>query len=168
MQQRTSNPGTLFAQGEGDPDRLTSREVAATYRSFLAEKKWFCDRLETLADLLPDGVNNQDCLHLAQIVVPLVMRAHAFEEQVVFPYLAKSPNLPDSAKESLERLKYEHFGDEAFAHDLCISLREYVTHRDRANPETLSWMMRGFFDGVRRHVAFEQALLLPLIEAKTA
>jgi hemerythrin-like domain-containing protein len=76
--------------------------------------------------------------------------------------------LPDSAKQSFERLKFEHFGDEAFAHDLCVSLREFVTHRENVNPETLSWMLRGFFDSVRRHVVFEQALLLPLIEAGPA
>jgi hemerythrin-like domain-containing protein len=105
-------------------------------------------------------------LSIAETAVPLVLRAHAFEEQVVFPYLDRDPELPDSAKRSFERLKFEHIGDEDYANDLCISLREFVTHRDRVNPETLSWMLRGFFEGLRRHVAFEEALLLPLIEAK--
>lgn len=167
MQQRSTNPDIVFVPGQRRSDQWSSEEVAATYRSFLAEKNRFCDRLETLADLLPDGIDNQDCLRLAQNIVPLVMRAHVFEEQVVFPYLDSNPDLPDSAKQSFERLKYEHFGDEAFAHDLCVSLREFVTHRERSNPETLSWMLRGFFEGVRRHVAFEQALLLPLIESKS-
>jgi hypothetical protein len=140
--------------------------IAKTYRSFLIRKNDFCDRLEALADLLPHRVDKQDCLLMAQNAVPLVLRAHAFEEHIVFPYIDKNPDLPDSTKLALDRLKFEHIGDEDYAHDLCISLREFVIHRDKTNPETLSWMLRGFFEGLRRHVAFEQALLLPLIEAR--
>jgi hypothetical protein len=168
VRQHLFNAGSAFRSGQKRPDRWNAGDVAKTYRSFLAEKNRFCDHLEALADLLPDGVDRQDCLLIAQHALPLVLRAHAFEEQVVFPYLDRDPEIPASAKQSFERLKFEHMGDEDYANDLCISLREFVTHRDRVNPETLSWMLRGFFEGLRRHVAFERALLLPLIEAKQA
>jgi hypothetical protein len=166
MPQRFLKPGYAFVSGQRHTDSWNASDVARTYRSFLAEKNRFCDQLEALADLLPDGVDRQDCLLLAQNAVPLVLRAHAFEEQVVFPFLNGDPDLPDTAKQSFERLKFEHIGDEDYANDLCLSLREFVTHPDSAKTETLSWMLRGFFDGLRRHVAFEQAFLLPLIDAK--
>jgi hemerythrin-like domain-containing protein len=168
MRQALPVSSNTSGRGQGRAPQLSLQEVAARYRSFLAEKNRFCDHLEVLADLLPDRIDNQDCLHLAQNILPLVMRAHAFEEQVVFPYLESNPDLPESARQSFDRLKYEHFGDESFAQDLCISLKEFVTHRETSNPDTLSWMLRGFFDGVRRHVAFEQALLLPLIEVRSS
>jgi iron-sulfur cluster repair protein YtfE (RIC family) len=140
--------------------------LAKTYRAFLAEKNCFCEKLEALADLLPDKVDPQDCLLIAQNTLPLMLRAHTFEEQVVFPYLDRDPNLPDSARQSLEQLKFEHMGDEDYANDICVALRDFVMNRNRANPEALSWMLRGFFLGLRRHVAFEKALLLPLMEAR--
>lgn len=138
--------------------------VAATFRAYLLEKDRFCDRLETVADLLPDGVDPRDCLLLAQNIVPLVKRAHQFEENTVFPLLLADRNMPEELKDSLDRLKFEHLGDEEFANDLCLSLREFVTNRPGANIESLAWMLRGFFEGLRRHVAFERVHLLPLVE----
>lgn len=139
-------------------------QVSATYRSFLREKADFCDRLEYIADLLPDRADQQDCLLLAQNIVPLVRRAHIFEEETVFPLLLVNLSASQSLKDSLERLKLEHMCDEEFASDLCLSLREFVINRPSANPETLAWMLRGFFDGLRRHIAYEQELLLPLMD----
>lgn len=138
--------------------------VARTYHAFLSEKQRFCDRLEVFADILPNRGDDRDCLLLAQNIVPLVLRAHAFEEEVIFPRLMLRRDLPVSAPQSFERLKFEHMGDEEFANDLCISLRDFVVNPRHSNPETLSWMLRGFFEGLRRHVAFERELLLPLIE----
>lgn len=139
-------------------------EVAARFRAYLLEKDRFCGRLETVADHLPDGIDPRDCLLLAQNIVPLVRRAHQFEEQTVFPLLLSHIDLTPDVRASLDRLKLEHLGDEEFASDLCLALREFVTNRERSNVETLSWMLRGFFEGLRRHVAFERAHLLPLLE----
>jgi len=144
----------------------TSASVAATFQAYLLEKDRFCDRLETVADLLPDGVDPRDCLLLAQNIVPLVKRAHHFEEDTVFPMLLADGNVPVELKDSLDRLKFEHLGDEEFANDLCLSLREFATNRPQANVESLAWMLRGFFEGLRRHVAFERVHLLPLIERR--
>jgi hypothetical protein len=165
MAQLSLKPGFTFVSGRQDADSWDADSVLIAYRSFLSEKNRFCDQLEILADLLPHGIDERDCLLLAQNAVPLVLRAHAFEEQVVFPYLEKQESLPDSARQSLERLRFEHIGDEDFANEICISLRDYVIHKDKANPEGLSWKLRGFFEAVRRHVSFERELLLPLIEA---
>jgi hemerythrin-like domain-containing protein len=168
MNRRILKPGFTYVSDQEGADHWSAGRVAVTYRSFLSEKNRFCDQLEALADLLPDSVDQQDCLLIAQNVMPLVLRAHAFEEQVVFPYLDQDPNLPDGARQSFERLKFEHIGDEDYANDLCLALRDFVTDKQKSNPETLSWMLRGFFEGLRRHVAFEQALILPLIEGRQA
>ena len=65
---------------------------------------------------------------------------------------------------SIERLRFEHLGDEEFASDLCSSLRQFVTDRATSNVESLAWMLRGFFEGVRRHIAFEREHILPLVQ----
>lgn len=140
--------------------------MAETLRFYLSEQEQFCARLEAVADLLPEGVDRRDCLLLAQNVVPLVKRAHEFEENELFPLLLQDPQLPDDLTSSIERLRFEHMGDEDYACELCNSLRQFVTERENFNVESLAWMLRGFFEGLRRHIAFERAYILPMVEAK--
>ena len=142
--------------------------IANTMQHYLREQARFCDRLETMADLLPDGVNDRDCLLMAQNIVPLVKRAHEFEEQTVYPLLVATPDMTPELLATLERLRFEHLGDEEFAGDLCVSLRQFVTDRERCNVESLAWMLRGFFESLRRHVAFEREHVLPLVEKHAA
>ena len=136
------------------------------FRQILDDKDSFCDRLEMTADRLPDEVNAQDGLVLAQDIMPLILHAHQFEENTVYPQLLASPETPADLQVIIDRLRFEHLGDEEFAGDLCICLRRFVTNRDSANVEALAWMLRGFFEGLRRHVAFERDHILPLLERK--
>lgn len=145
--------------------RQSSRTtVAAEFRACLSAKDRFCNQLEAIADLLPAAVDVRDCLIVAQNIVPVVKRAHDFEENVVYPLLLSVYAGSTDVTEWLERLRFEHLGDEDFANDLCLALRDFATDRSVANVESLSWMLRGFFEGLRRHVAFERSNLLPLLE----
>jgi hemerythrin-like domain-containing protein len=138
--------------------------MAATFRAFLVEKERFCDNLELLADLLPDGVEPGDCLLIAQNIVPLIQRAHDYEEHVVYPRIVADRTVPTEIKDSLERLKFEHIGDEDYSCDLSLALRDFIIDRGSVSVDSLAWMLRGFFEGLRRHVAFEREHLLPWVE----
>lgn len=150
------------------PEQPAPAGIALTLQHYLREQARFCDRLETMADLLPDGVDERDCLLMAQNVVPLIKRAHEFEEGVVYPLLLSLPETSNDLTSSIERLKFEHLGDEEFAGDLCASLRQFVTSRNTSNVESLAWMLRGFFESVRRHIAFEREHILPLVQRHSA
>jgi len=156
------------APPQATPDTPVPAGIAVTLRHYLKEQSRFCDRLETMADLLPDGVDDRDCLLMAQNIVPLVKRAHEFEEGTVYPLLIATPEMSPELLATLERLRFEHLGDEEFAGDLCNSLRQFVTDRQACNVESLAWMLRGFFESVRRHIAFEREHLLPLVERHAA
>ncbi len=120
-----------------------------------------CDRLEEVADSLPDKIDTQECLLLARSLYPAVYKAHQFEEIVLFPVLAG--HNPDPAlKNSFERLKFEHWEDEAFAEEISECLKRYILVPE--NSDTLAYMLRGFFESVRRHVAFDTEHLLPKLE----
>lgn len=146
------------------PEQAAPAGIALTLQHHLKEQARFCDRLETMADLLPDAVDARDCLLMAQNVVPLIKRAHDFEEGTVYPLLLSLPDTSTELKSTIERLRYEHLGDEEFAGDLCVSLRQFVTDRGSSNVESLAWMLRGFFESVRRHIAFEREHILPLVQ----
>ena len=125
-----------------------------------------CTRLEAVADQLPDNVDTNECRQLALLIYPSVLDAHQYEEKVVFPLLRQPGNLPGIA-DTIERLRFEHWEDESFAAELQESMCRFAVGRDREHVETLSWMLRGFFEGVRRHMAFEREYILPMLSRKT-
>ncbi len=92
-----------------------------------------------------------------------IRSAHDFEENELFVALRRA-YLPDKGLEAtLERLHQEHFEDESFAEEIRESLTECTLDRKRCNVESLSYMLRGFFESKRRHCAFERQFLLPLL-----
>ncbi len=123
-----------------------------------------CDQLEQIADTLPHNLDNQACLNIARSVYTTIKNAHKFEEDKLFPFLLE--NTPSNQTcESLERLCSEHWEDEIYAYDVQDALINFVTTPDEANPEALGYMLRGFFEGVRRHIAFEREQILPIVKS---
>jgi hemerythrin-like domain-containing protein len=102
-------------------------------------------------------------LRAAQKILPLVKAAHDFEETVLFPLLRNRTDQAGQLAATVERLRYEHWGDEEYALDVHHALREFARQRDKANVDSLAWMLRGFFDGMRRHLAFDRECLLPIL-----
>lgn len=115
-----------------------------------------CDRLETIADSLPGGLSRRECLLAARALGPQMAKVHRFEEQQVYPHFAASLEQSAEARKTIARLKHEHFEDEGYAAELRDALRIAARSRRAQNPETLGFMLRGFFGAVRRHVAFER------------
>lgn len=64
---------------------------------------------------------------------------------------------------SLDRLLAEHVEDECFAGELTEALLLLGRNGSADNPEALGFMLRGFFEARRRHVAFEREHVLPQI-----
>ena len=127
-----------------------------------------CNRLENLADSLPDNYSPQECLSISWSLFPVIKAAHQFEECVLFPKLIafKDENL--RVTKSIERLKFEHWEDESFAEELSTALKQLISNSETANIEKLAYMLRGFFEGLRRHIAFEAEYILPLLHSQAA
>jgi|GEM_PF-734464 iron-sulfur cluster repair protein YtfE (RIC family) len=125
-----------------------------------AEKSEICDQLEAIADSLPDRVDPLACLKLAGRLVPSVRQAHLFEEQVLFP-LYEANGRRGQQEGTVSRLKAEHLQDECAAEDITEILMTTGHGRPIQNPEAFGFMLRAFFEAVRRHLASERALILP-------
>lgn len=123
-----------------------------------------CMRLERIADSLPDNIDRQECLSISWQIYPIVKEAHRFEEETLFPLLSMAKSKNSMLSNSLERLKFEHWEDESSAEDISLSLRQMIAEPVNANIEKISYMLRGFFEGLRRHIAFETDHLLANLE----
>jgi hemerythrin-like domain-containing protein len=120
------------------------------------EQLQLCRALEEIADSLPGRVDRLKCMRAAETLCPLFKGVHQYEDTVLFPVLAsRLPTLPDFDK-TLTRLKFEHFEDECFAEELTERLVALGSGRGDVNMEATGYMLRGFFEAVRRHIAFER------------
>ena len=118
-----------------------------------------CEALEALADQLPGDVDRLGCLMLASTLIPLLDACHGFEEAVVLPAFARTQR----NVEIVSRLKAEHLQDRCAAEDLAEALAAYGHGRPISNPEAFGYMLRAFFDSMRRHIAFERDHVLPAL-----
>ena len=123
-----------------------------------AAKLALCAELEQIADSLPGALNRHACLVIAAQLLLVVREAQDFEEAALFPVFSGTFD----REETLRRLRAEHVEDEAAAEELTEELLR-IGHGGRvANPEALGFMLRAFFEAVRRHIAFEREHVMPL------
>jgi hemerythrin-like domain-containing protein len=142
--------------------------LANTFEWNLRRLSDLCMALESIADRLPGEVDPHDCLVLARDILPIVRRAHDFEETTIYPLMGVIVTGSPAIANAIERLRLEHWQDESFAEELHDKLKVFATMPGHCSVETLSWMLRGFFDGLRRHVAFEREFLVPLLGSDAA
>jgi len=124
-----------------------------------AQKLKLCDTLEAIADDLPSLVDRLQCLSVAGSLVPLLRECHRFEEEAVFPaFLRSSGN-----DEIVRRLIAEHLEDDCAAEDLSERLMAHGHGLPIENPEAFGYMLRAFFESMRRHIAFERDHIMPVV-----
>jgi iron-sulfur cluster repair protein YtfE (RIC family) len=131
-----------------------------------AEKLALCDLLEAIADSLPQALNREQCLAASGRLEPLLRQAHAYEEGVLFPAYIRAQGNAQPAVELVARLKTEHIEDADFAAELAEGLRRVGQGLDALNVDALAYMLRGFFAGLRRHIANEREAMAPLFGMK--
>ncbi len=133
--------------------------IAALHKAH-KEQLLLCDRLEEIADSLPGGINRQKCIYAARALGPMIRGVHRFEEEVVFPMIAERLKGDSKIEATLNRLRFEHCEDECFAEELIEALHAMGAGTADINVEATGYMLRGFFEAMRRHIAFESEHLL--------
>lgn len=123
------------------------------------DKLTACAEIEAIADALPRRPDQRACLSLAGRLVPMLRQAHRYEEDVLFPAFEAGVANP-AAESSIRRLKKEHVEDRCGAQDISEALMAIGQGTPIANPEALGFMLRAFFETLRRHIAFEREHIL--------
>lgn len=121
-----------------------------------------CDILEEIADSLPSDINRSRCREAASALRQELPLHHLDEEQGLFPLLRRRAAQSDQFAAIMARLSSEHAADEGFAEELTEELERLGDGFNPTNPEALGYMLRGFFESYRRHIHWENEILLPL------
>ena len=143
----------------------TTCEMARMMAEAHRRKLDMCAALEDIADSLPANVDAFKCLSVANALAPLMREIHHFEESVIFP-IFEARRTGDAHALSAQRLRAEHVEDQAYAEELTEALMAIGHGAQVSNPEAVGFMLRGFFESTRRHVAFEREHVLPVIDAQ--
>lgn len=145
----------FFSSPTGDP--LVAFEMAHVTQLAL------CDLLEQIADSIPGQISIETCSKLGGDLLPLIRDIHRFEEDIIYPLAIKQLGTTPAMEATVTRLRYEHCEDECFAEELADALNELGKGKEPENPEAMGYMLRGFFEALRRHIAFENEHLLRLM-----
>ena len=143
---------------------MTRDRLSAELRQVFDQQMSLCDSLERIADSLPHRLDRPHCQQIANLICPLIKRAHASEEALMFPHLSA---LGGDGCQVVERLRLEHIEDECFAEEVQFELQQIATGQPVLAPEATGYMLRGFFEGLRRHVRHELELMAALRAGNT-
>ncbi|RLQ87153.1 hemerythrin domain-containing protein [Notoacmeibacter ruber] len=146
------------------PDTSNLNVVADSMMQQIRMLELLCDNLEAVADELAGEPDRQVCLHIARALPAAIAEAHRFEERHVFPLWRQISQESDA---TLSRLWLEHVADESYADELAEALRDHIAGRGRLDAEALGYMLRGFFEGMRRHLAFDREHVVPMLRRAT-
>jgi hemerythrin-like domain-containing protein len=125
-----------------------------------------CDAMERIADGLPDDVDRRLCASVASCLQFDLPLHHHDEETALFPLLRFRAEPADGIAEILDRLASEHSSDTDFASEIAESLEQLGQGGRVANPDMLGYMLRGFFERYRRHVHWENTLVMPVARVR--
>ena len=115
-----------------------------------------CDVLEAIADSLPHPDAGL-CITTADALEPLVELTHVLEEDVLFPILVASSR--PELNQTVARLRREHLSDMATAGEVSDALRAVASSSSPLSPDAVGYLLRSFFDSMRRHVYGELELI---------
>jgi hemerythrin-like domain-containing protein len=147
-------------------DRILDEQQLTTLRQNHEELLGLCRNIEELADSLPFDINEKLCRAVSDTVVPLLARTQEFEERLLFPNLDRSAGSCFTAM-MIERLKNEHRCDRLAAEEISLTLKAMLRGHCGLTFETIGYMLRGFFECVRRHVAAEKAMIDQLMQTES-
>lgn len=126
-----------------------------------------CTRLELIADLLPDQTDPTLCKFTSDNIVKTLSDAQTFEEKELFPILHAPNPLQTNMIDIFDQLREEHYDDLCSAEEVRDNLRAIIKGQPAQSANATGYMLRGFFEKLRRHMAHERNLVSAFKAKKT-
>jgi len=138
---------------------IDDNEVESLIADHEAQRR-LCGTLEGMADALPLLPSSQVVREVGQQLATYSSRQSSLETRL-FDRLFDAVPCPTFHR-IIGEMRRNHAMDALHADDLAIELGHMAGSRIAAHPGELAYMLRCFFDGCRRAVAFEKLALLKL------
>ncbi len=122
----------------------------------------FCDRLEQIADALPSMANKNLVHGVSQLLREGMWPHMRMEEEMLFPLLRQRCPADELLEEVFGQLEKEHQQDADLEIEIAEELNNLLRTGAAHNAEMLGYMLRGYFYSQRRHIEWENRVVLPL------
>ena len=137
------------------------RRLEAHHRELLD----LCIQLEEAAGELETSAVRTNLDALADTIPAMLAKTHEFEEQRLFPDFDRNAGSCFAAM-MIEQLKAEHRCDRLGAKELSLTLKALAKGRCALGLDTIAYMIRGFQECLRRHIAAERLMIETLLVAE--
>ncbi len=122
-------------------------------------QRTICDNLEQIADQLGGPVDSDLCLSVLQSLENDLPLYH-LDEELFFSVLCSQDENDQALANFAELATAEHRINETYFFELAEPLSEIGTGGERYNINTVGYMLRCCFEGLRRHLNWEDAALV--------
>ncbi len=126
-----------------------------------AQQLELCDALEFIADGLPSRFERKLLREVINVLAHGMALHFDFEEEVLFPLLRRRAGVYVPLVAALDQLEIEHQRDGGLCGELVEELRLFLLQEQPRNAEMLGYMLRGYFESQRRHIEWENSIILP-------
>jgi hypothetical protein len=138
-------------------------EELARLSEALKTKRWICDLVETIADSLPEP-SRLVCLRAAAVLRNDFPLYNADIGQCLFPQLHVRHSDSKWIILVLNQIEADHQMLEISIDEVAALLERIGEGLARIQERNVAgYALRGFFEGLRRHICWEENLILPLV-----
>jgi hypothetical protein len=130
---------------------------ASTLRAQYDRQIVLCDQLEEIADSLPDRVNHAQCRAVADTLLLVLHEVQAVEDREILAHMSDAGGRRYA--DLVEKFRLQQVADLCLAEEVQQELLLLAEGRSRLAPEAMGYMLRGFFDGLRRNMAHSVEVL---------
>jgi hemerythrin-like domain-containing protein len=144
------------------PDPEVMRDDPLAYLAYDHKaQRALADLLESVADSLPDGVNQASVALAASLLRDSVVRRATLEEAALFPLIEAQAADGSPVRRAVVLARREQRDCAGRAIELAEELDQLAQTGRARNPDALGFMLRAYFDGLRRHLDWIDVAILP-------
>lgn len=125
------------------------------------------DLLEALADSLPDEVHRGSAELAAGLLREMTGRSDTWPAQAVFARIERGLPADSPVRRGIALARREKTECDGRAIELAEELDALAETGRARNPDALGFMLRAFFDGLRRHIDWIEVAILPHAQGAT-
>ena len=127
-----------------------------------ALQRELCDLLESIADGLPHEFDTARACVAISLLQGSVPEHTRLEEEALFPILLRRLSENHPVARTLRFLEQDHHREAALVVEVTDALNTASNSRHDVNMEALGYLLRGLFDVLRRHIDFEDQVVMPV------
>lgn len=150
------------ANREAGGESARYQEPLARIAETLKTKQWICDLVEKIADSLPEP-SSLLCLRAGCVLRDDLPRYLADFGRYLLPRLRDRHSDSKWIMRMLDQIEADHVQLEMSIDEVADLLERIGAGKARHQERIVAgYALRGFFEGLRRQISWEQALILPL------